>query len=351
MASKTGSLTIDDLLAVEHQSAAEFGLDTINEVLQADIDAHNAIVEDLVGELCEITTDRQRIYGASQQGEMVEVDEFGRSRTQAVTPGAEVGFPLRKFQIALGWTSTWFKVHTPADMARAVQNTEKAHLRAIQNQIRFAVYRATNYTFNDFLVDKIDLAVKRFLNADGQRIPDGPNGETFDGSSHSHYNANAGLTNAVLLALVDDVVEHGHGSMVKLAINRANETAVRALAGFEPYHDPRLALGTHANQAGERLDITRVDNRAIGLFGAAEVWVKSWNPAGIAFCWDSGAEGKPLAFRQREQESLQGLMIAAELDSYPLNAQYMEAEFGVGVWTRTNGAVLDFVNGAYTDPL
>ncbi len=59
---------------------------------------------------------------------------------------------------------------------------------------------------------------------------------------------------------------------------------------------------------------------------------------------------KPLAFRQREAASLQGLRIAAQLDTHPLYAQYMEAEFGVGVWTRTNGAVLYFGGASYTDP-
>lgn len=346
----TGILTIDSLLAVENQSAAEFGLDTIAQVLQADLDAHNAIVADMMGELCELSPDRQRLYGASQEGDMDEVDEFGRARSQQVTPGSQVGFPLRKFTRALGWTSTWFKVHTPADMARAVQGIEKAHLKRLQNEIKVAVFRASNYTYNDHLIDKFTLAIKRFVNADGYSIPEGPNGEQFDPNTHTHYDASASLTNAALLALIDDIVEHGHGGMVKLCINRGNETAVRGLADFIPYPDPRLVLGTHLNQHGTRLDISRLDNRAIGTFGAAEVWVKSWTPQHYTFCYDAEAEGKSLVFRQRPQTALQGLRIASENDDYPLFAQFMEAEFGIGVWTRTNGAVLFSNGGAYVDP-
>ena len=346
----TGTLTIDSLLAVEHQSAADFGLDRINEVLAADLDAHNQIVEDMVTDLCDVTTDKQRIYGSSQKGTMTEVDEFGRSRTVDVQPSSSVGFPLRKFQYAIGWTSTYFKTHTPRDMARAVQGAQAAHLREIQTQIKYAIYRAANYTFNDFLVDKIDLSVKRFLNADGQIIPDGPNGEAFDGSTHTHYTANNGLVVTNLTNQINNVVEHGNGGMVKLAISRTNEAAVSALTGFVAYPDPRLTLGTHANQAGQRLDITRIDNRAIGILGAAEVWVKPWAPASYAFAYDAEAEEKPLAFRQRDAESLQGLMVGATLDTHPLYAQYMEAEFGVGVWNRTNGAIHYFGGGSYTNP-
>ena len=344
----TGSLTLNDLLAVEHQPAASYGLDKIEAVVNADLENHNLLVQDMLEGLCEITTDRQRAYGSSQAGDMVEVDEFARSQSQGHTPSSTVAFPMRKFQFTLGWTSTWFKTHTPADMARAVGAAKKAHLRRIQDQIKYAVYRSANYTFTDMLVDKLSLNVKRFLNADGINIPDGPNGETFNGSTHTHYTAAASLAVANITATIDNVVEHGNGGMVKLAINRANETAIRSLSGFTPYVDPRLTLG--AGNPEQQVDITRIDNRAIGILGAAEVWVKPWNPASYVFAYDEAAEDKPLGFRQRDAETLQGLLVAAALDTHPMYAQYMEAEFGVGVNNRSNGAVHYFAGGTYADP-
>jgi len=348
----TGSLTIENLLAVEHQSAAEYGMDTIAQVLQADLQAWNSIVGDLVGDLCEMTTDRQRIYGASQtSGEMDEVDELGRAPTVQPTPGAEVGFPLRMFQHNLGWTNLWFKTHTPADMARAVMGAQKAHNKRIHREIRRAVFRATNYTFNDHLVDKINLSVKAFVNADGGVIPEGPNGEVFDGATHNHYLARNGWDAPFLGAAIDDVVEHGHGSHIKVCINRANESTVRGFNGaFTAYPDPRLIMNTVTDTTAQRLDISRLDNRAIGILGAGEVWVKSWVPAGYVFIYDAAAPEKPLAYRQRNQSSLQGLRFASDLDAYPLHARVMEAEFGVGVWNRTNGAVVYFGNAIWSDP-
>jgi hypothetical protein len=349
MAANTGLYDISSLLAVRFQSVAEFGMDTIAEVLQRDLAAHNVIVSELVTSLATPTSDRQRIYGSSASGDMIEVDEYGRGPTQRQLVGATCGFPLKLYQYALGWTRKWMQVKTPADLAEAVIHAQKSHIIAIRREIKKAVYLSTNYTFNDFLIDKVDLAVKRLVNADSAAIPDGPNGEIFDPATHSHYNGSAALDVAAANALINDVVEHGHGGAVKIAINTANEAAWRALTGFTAYVDPRIIFRA-TDTPGQTLDITRLDNRAIGIFGAAEIWVKPWAIANYAFCWDEAEANKPLVYRQRESGVLQGLRIAAELDTYPLFAQYMEAEYGFGAWTRTNGAVLYHANATYADP-
>lgn len=349
MAKKTGSLTIADLLAARFQSVAEFGEDTVQEVLAADIAAHNTIVTQMVSELCEVTTDRQRLSGSSLSGEMIEVDEHGRAPTQRDQPGSTVGFPLKLYQFNVGWTRKWLQSATPADLAIRTQAAKKAHLRRIQTDIKSALYLSSNYTHRDHLIDNVDLEVKRFVNADSKPIPDGPNGETFDGATHTHYDASASLTASAVTAIIDDVVEHGHGDQVRLNISRTNETAFRALSGFEAYVDPRLTLNANANEPRTRAILNRLDNRPIGIFGAAEVWVKPWAIAGYYFA-HSVSGPKPLAFRQRQQEALQGLQMVSESEVHPLLVEFMEAEFGVGVYTRTNGAVLYVGGGSYVAP-
>lgn len=348
----TGTHDISSLLAARIQSVAEFGIDNIAQILSADLAAHNLIVNDMVGELAEVTTDRQRVYGSSVSGEMAEVDEYGRSVTKRATPGATVGFPLKMFQYGLGWTEKWMQTHTPRDMAIAVQSAKLAHLKKIQNEIKRALLISGNYTFTDFLVDNVDLAVKRLVNADSAAIPDGPNGEEFAGDSHTHYLARVStLAISDVTGLVNTVVEHGHGGMVKIAINKTNENTWRALTGtngFQAYTDPRMIYRV-TDTPGNTLDISRIDNRAIGIIGSAELWVKPWIPANYALCWDATGS-PPLCLRQRSQESLQGLRIAATNSAFPLTAQYMEAEFGFGAWNRTNGAVLYFGGTSYTDP-
>ena len=351
----TGTLTITDLQSNRFQSAAEFGLTTINEVLTADLTAYNRVVDEMVADLAAPTTDRQRIYGASADGEMYESDEYDRGVAVKTAGGTTVGFPLRRFVKDIGWTRDYMLMSTPADIAEAMLSVQAMHTRAVRRSLQRAVFGSTNTTVRDrFMSPQIDLAVKAFVNADSASIPNGPNGETFTAASHTHYDYldGASPTAASLTAAIEDVVEHGHGSMVRLNINRAAETAVRALTGFTAYADPRLTLGIQSNQAAERLDISRVDNRAIGLFGAAEVWVRSWVPAGYVFTYDAGTPMKPLVYRQHPVTSIRGLRLAASIEDYPLYADVMESYFGFGAWTRTNGHVLYYAGSAsaYVDP-
>lgn len=349
MPQRTGIHDISQLQAVRFQSVVEYGLDAIQAVLEADLEVHNRIMVEMVGDLCEITTDRQRAYGVSDDSEMTEVDEYMRAPAQRSRGGNTVGFPLRAFQYNLGWTQKYFELKTPADVAETMLRTQKAHRREVRRQIQRALFSPTNYVYNDHLVDKVDLNIKALINADGMGMPDGPNAELFDGATHTHYDAVASLTNQAVLDHINDVVEHGHGSGVRTYINRSNESAWRGLADFEPYQDPRMVFRTETTP-GQTLDITRVDDRAIGVIGASEVWVKPWVPATYAFTWASGDNRKPLAFRQRAQTSLQGLRIVATIRDFPLIAEFMEVEFGVSVYNRTNGAVLFFNGGSYTAP-
>ncbi len=349
MAMQTGTHDLNTLLAVQDQSVVAYGKDSIIEVLQRDLAAHNRLMEEVVSSLCEVTSDVQRKYGTSSHGDMMEVDEYGQAPTQRTKAGSNVGFPLKRFEYPLGWSETWMQEKTPADMAKMIIAAQTAHRKAVMREIKRAVFGPTNYVFEDHLATTVDLNVKRFVNADGAAIPDGPNGETFDGATHTHYDANATLTAAAAQATIDDVVEHGHGSMVKIAINRANEAAFKLLAGFEAFSDPRLVYRA-SDTPGQTLDLSRLDDRAIGLFGAAEVNVKPWVPANYAFVWAADDGNKPLAFRQKPQAGLQGLRLVAQIGDYPLHAQIMEALFGVGAWTRTNGAVLYFASGTYAEP-
>jgi len=350
MAVLTGTHDISDLLATRFPTTiTDVGMEVINEIISKDLAAHNALVNEMVANMVEFTTQKLRAYGGSVGGEMVEVDEYGLAPTQKVRAGATAGFPLRLFQYNVGWTYKWMQNHAPSELATMVLAAEQAHMRKIEYEIKRAIFLSANYTFNDHLVDKVDIAVKRLINADSSSIPNGPNGEVFDGATHTHYNANATLTAGAVTACINDVIEHGYGGDVKLAISTTDEAAFRLLTGFVAYVDPRIVYRV-TDTPGQTLDISRLDNRAIGIFGGAEVWVKSWIPANYLLVWDALAADKPLAFRQRDAQGLQGLRIAAENEDYPLYAKDMEAEFGIGVWGRLSAAALYFASGTWTDP-
>lgn len=348
MAQKVGSHDISSLLATTDQSAVAFGVDTIAQVLAEDNAAHNALVTEALSDIATVTSDRQRKQGTSIDGEMMEMDEYGRTPTQKASAGQLVGFPMRKYGFALGWTRDWELNRTPADFAIAQQAAQGSNLKRIKYELLKALFTPTNYTYTDTFVDEAELAVKALINADSSAIQNGPNGETFDGATHTHYNANATLTAAAVQATIDDVVEHGFGGLVRVHISRTDEAAFRLLTGFVAAADPRLVLSVNADQSSARVDISRLDNRMIGFFGGAEVWTKPWVPANYLFASDVGSVAKPLVMRVPTVES--GLRIVAEIDAHPLRAQYMEHKFGFGAWNRLNGAVLRFNNAAYAAP-
>ncbi len=351
MAVPIGTYTLTDLRTNRFQSVIEFGLDNINTILQRDLDAHNQIVTELLSELCEPSQDKQRVYGASIDGDMVEVDEFARSATKRQVVGSGVGFPLRNYQFPIGWDERFLKRATVAELAERGIAAQTAHKRKLRQAIKQALFLSSNYTFRDFNSSPIaDLAVKRLVNADSMAIPNAPDGSTFTASSHTHYVGSATLTAAALSANIQNVIEHGFGERVLTAIHYADAAAVSALTGFTAAPDYRVIPATSAAATRDVTNPANFYNRFLGIFGAAEVWVKPWAIQNYAFTWDTNSPMKPLVMREDNVAGFQGLRVAATLSAHPLNAEFMEAMFGFGAWTRTNGAVLQFNNASYTDP-
>lgn len=347
---KTGTYDVASLLANRAQTVEQFGEDEFAQIAQAELEAHNRLVNEMLNEIAEPTTDRQRRTGNDSRGELIAVDEYGRGVTQKSAGGYNIGFPMRAYQYNLGWTRKYFQQQTVADATQRMVDAQTAHRVGMLRELKRAAYLSANYTFTDRLVaPQLDLPVKRFVNADSATIRNGPNAEVFDGSTHTHYLANASLTAAALLSLVNTIVEHGvnDGEQVRIVISQTDRTAVEALAGFKAYPDPRINyVATDQNRT--TIALNQLTNLAIGTFGAAEVWVKPWAIANYAFGYVSNAAVRPLVLRTRAGNA--GLAIAAEIDTYPLRAQYMETEFGLGAWNRTAAGVLYFAGGTYTDP-
>jgi len=345
----TGTMNMADLQAITNQSAVAFGLDAIADVLARDLAAHNALVGEAFRDYCEITADNLRRSGASGAGEMIIADDYSRAPTQKPAAGGTIGIPKDLHQTAIGWTQRFLNKATPAELASAQLNIQSAHRRTLIRQMKRAIYDPTNDTVTDYTErNAVDLPVKRFYNADGWAISNGPNGETYVGGTHTHYTAEAALSAAGLLAAVNNVVEHSTSGAVQVCINAVNEAAVRALTGFVAYVDARLQLGT-GQVPTERLTVANSGNRAIGLFGQAEVWVKPWAVAGYAVILDTAAPEKPLALRTPNGVA-PALVRVAENDAFPLIAQFYESEFGFGALNRGAGAVHYFAGGTYVEP-
>ena len=333
MTEQTGILSIKDLLASRFTSAAQFGLDTINKTLQADVDYFNSQVVEQVGSLAEMTSDRQRIYGTSAAISMVEVDEFGLARSKKNLVGGSVAAPLRKFESVLAWTNDYLKVASPAELVETYLKARKGYSMSIIKQVKKAIFNKDNYSYTDQFVDNVALGIKRLVNADGAVIPDSPAGATFDGATHTHYfgTTGTGVANADIDFQVTHLTEHGHTNAVKLVIALADASAIKALTGFVTLGDGGIVYG-NSDTTARKLDFSDLENQLIGYWrnSSVEVWVKPWGTANYSFVYSEGAGEKPLIYRVRPQTALQGFRIAAQFDSHPLVAQVAQAEFGFG---------------------
>ena len=347
-----GTHSVTDLLTVTNQSVAAFGEDKTFERISDYLAAHNQIMLEQMSMLVgEATSDRQRRVGGLATMQMAEVDEYGRVDAQKIGTGATVGFPLRMYAISLQWTRKYLQQVTPAELAAQVEATRTADVLNIQNALRRALFTPTNSTFTDRLVDNVDLAVKALINADSFPIGIGPNGETFDTSTHTHYIARvAALAASDVAAVINHVTEHYNNGAIKLYINQAQEAAIRAMTpNFVAYVDARIVQGSANTFATGTLDTNNVYNRAIGLFNQAEVVVKPWIPANYMVAWMEGAQ-KPLVWRERTAGS-SALVLDYDNETFPLRAHRLGREFGIGVNERTAAAVLFTGGTGYVTPV
>jgi len=350
-----GTNTSFESLVANNQTIAQLGPDGQKHVwdgIASLLNAFNAQQKELVSQFCERTTGRLRKYGGGKRFRMQRTDEFGRGNAQKMLVGSYVGFPMEKYEIATQWTATARKNMKVSEIAAQVTAVVTASATGVIGNIKTALMGGVNYIFSDYLVDHVDnqfsLPVKALLNADGQVIPPGPNGETFNGSTHTHYLASVVLTNSWLVALVDTVVQHVNNGVPVMWINYADADAVSALPSFK-----ELVYSTTQKSANQEygegvLDPVNINNRQIGWFRGAAVWVKPFWPANYFLCFIAAtAQGKPLAFRVRGTDPNGGeevpdagdLVLIYEDEEHPLRATGWEQEYGIGVWGRNLAAI------------
>lgn len=350
---------LDSLLAINSQSVLDYGEDRLLDDFQRSLDAHNALVEDMASSLVEYTTDRVRRYGVADTVEMIEADELTRADAQKPAPeGVDVGFPLRPFQISLQWTRKYLQVATPADLAKTMQAAERADIVNVRKNIQRALFTSTNnLTYKDRMIDNTTVPLRALLNADGGSIPDDEYGNSFDGSTHTHYLATSSLSAADIESAVNTVIEHGVNGQLSININKAQEAAVSGFANFDGLLQVNIARGGGFTgdivEGKGALNPFDVNNRLIGVWnGAIEVWVKPWVPATYIAVVEDDPGKRVLAFRTRGGSANLGvLQLVAEDENFPLRAQTLEREFGVSVWGREQAAVLFTGGASYTIPV
>jgi hypothetical protein len=318
------------------------------------LEIHNRLFDDMAGDLATTVTTHQLPFVGADTAIVQELDEWGRADASKGSTSGNLGFPLRLYGSTVQWTRTYLARATVADLAAQLDAHAAADIVNFRTLLRTVFFTNTNTaSYLDRLDSKLTYTLRALLNADGQPLPMGPNGQTFDGSTHTHYLGSATYTAGATQTLIDTVVEHGVDGKVVVYIARADETTVRGFSGFAPYLDNRITVTGAAQIGSVSLDVNNPDNRAIGVFGGAEVWVKPWIPANYAVALDIGGSRKPLGIRVRSGSLTSGPGAFNKIDEHghhPLTAQHFGREFGIAAFGREKAAVSRMNDASYAIP-
>jgi len=348
-----GTLSVLDDLANVNETVAGFGEEAVAARFAEALNVHNQMFTEMASEFATVTDAYLVPYGGTDTAKIVELDEWGAADASKVTAAGNLGLPLRIYGGTLQWTRTWMNTNSVAKAAKQLDGFALADIQAFMRSVKRALFTPTNnLTYIDRLQTGLTLPLRALLNADGQAIPSGPSGATFDGSTHTHYTGVSTLTGASITALINNVVEHGVDGTIRVYIARADETTVRGFSGFAEYIDARITVGSASTIGNASLDVNNPDNRAIGVYQGAEVWVKPWIPANYQVAIDVGAAERPLGVRTRTG-ALTGtgaFQLQAENELYPLRAQHLGREYGVSVLGRHKAAVQMVGSTTYAAP-
>jgi hypothetical protein len=338
-----GTQGVADLIASSNQNIIQFGERDLFDYIALFNDSEEAKFRDSADYLIEPTKERIAGYGGSSGMVMVETDEWGRVDPSRPTPGGNIGFPLRYYQVGWQGNRRWLENHKPAEMMAIAEDAARQNVQFRKNAIANALLGASNYSYIDHLTDRYTLSVKRLANADGFALPPNPFGTVFDGATHTHYLARVGTLAATDIdAVVNTVAEHWNTGRVTLLCNAADAPAIQALTGFVPLTPIEVRMPNTSITAVGNLDSSQDNDRLVGYWGttrAAPVWVKSWVPPAYVIAIQVGNGTKALAYRTPLNGS-GALRIAAANEQFPLRADTMEAEYGFGVQDRLTAAVL-----------
>lgn len=335
----------------------------VYEIIERDLAYHNQLVKgELLPFMCKITDQVESVYGIRDYMTVEEIDEFGRPDAQKVGGGALLGLPLSSYGRSLQWTWNYLQVTSVGEFAEQYNAAKAADLNGIRLNIMRRIFNPTNnLTYRDKLINNRVLSLRSFYNADGQQVQPSQTFQQFNGATHTHYTTTnaASATGVQVSALINNVVEHGRQGKIVLFINQAQVANIRSLTAadeFTPYTDVRIRQPLSATYATDGvLDQDNPEDRAIGIFGAAQVWVKPYIPAGYMVAIDLGDDQmKPLAFRTRPNGVFSdfGTRGKTYTEDFPLYAEFLARDYGIGVINRHMAAVLQVVaSPVYTQPV
>ncbi len=333
-----------------------YGEDRVYEQLIEDLAIYNRVNAQLDEAYCAHGTDLLDGAGAVTIGVMQELDAEGVADPQKGQAPANIGWPLRKFGHGTGFTAAFLKRAAMKDIDSALRNAQLAHQATWKLALRTALFYPTHTTWRDQhgASPTLSLPGKASYNADGFPVAIGPEGQTFNADTHTHYAYvdSTTLTEALVSSCVDNLREHnGMGELVQISIpTGAAETAMRTFVGFERLQYPGVITSIAETRAIGTLSMATTTNRLIGMWNGCEVWVREWVPSASNTGWihvfSAGAKSiKPLYVRESDVYPA-GLFPEYELNKFGFDFKSLVAYFGISFRNRQNSVLGYWASGA-----
>ncbi len=375
-----GTLAVTDALSSllgSQLSVIQYGTAAAYQQIQEENEAYNRVVAEELSLFADMSEDSTRAYGGAQvidNEEMGEMDGLDASKIAGAYP---ISFPLTRHGAKVGYTRDWLATNSADQLAANYLAARTGDQLKIQSKIRRAIYYPISrpvYTsggnpggtvnsaaYVDRLVPpNVPLPLYPLLNADGKPVPIGPNGETFDPSTHTHYMASdwtdGGSTPTTrdgdVQAALNNLLEHRVDGDLRLFINRADESKYRALPNFVRAYDASVNVGANLTYATGSLDVRNYNNRRIGTFNGVDVWIKPWTFPNYAVPMAMGTESgqRALVWRTRKGGLWSDYNFRFKQDDFPITADGMTRDGDCSVWNRHMAVVLYTGGGTYTAP-
>lgn len=349
--------TLDDLYAKRATSVVDLGLDN---VLNSVLAYGNFLVTDVneqLADFTEETVNAREFWGGVGRMSFNKVGEFGKSDTQKDIKDQEVQFPIDKLSAAWGVSNEFWKRAKGAEVRKLMIDMDNAYNQRIRDEIKRCIFQSTSRQWQNSIYpqDGVLTKVQPFLNADGNTIPDAPNGTTFVGASHQHYLGVTGATVAVVDVnyLIGHVREHfPAGVQVRLYVDPAMPATLAALSSTPFIYNQYVnVVGKTTADMGSAvtLDGSNRDNAFVGVWDGSQVHTRSWVPAGYIAAIAMIAADKPV--KRRVDPAFQGMLTDGLITDGRITAQEFYTYMGFAVYNRAAGAVLDTTHQAtYSDP-
>lgn len=334
-------------------------LDTVWSDLQNSLAYWNTIPQEWIDTMCLRT--RQNGWKTANQGSMrwERATEFGRPYRQRVKPTfAPRGLPVWDYELGMGYTRKYLLRASLSEIQSQHNEAMRSDQENLFYEVLRALFRADSYSFDDEETGTT-LTVYPFYNGDGE-VPPAFLGRTF-AAPHTHYHAsNGAFTEADILLMKEDLIEHGHDGNRILLIAANMESVIRAVVDsggnkmFVPnwaYENPNVQLAP-----GDSQRTANVGPQFIGMIAGFAVRVARPIPDNYMFgfnMYGAGSALSPLAYRERNNDAEVGLLLINEdgNTNFPIINSFYMRSFGVSALNRGNATLMFYDAGAaYVDP-